>query len=176
MGCGGWRGLLDCWTDDMTHVTSAQLNMHDALTIRPASDSEVDWCAALMARSDPWLTYKCSVQWSINVLRWPGSSLFVADAGKPVGFILLHPKGFLGSPYIASVVAVEEFRGRRISSRMLAFAEGVFAGGRHVYLCVSSFNSRALALYERHGYVKVGELPDFIAEGYSELLLCKRLG
>jgi len=149
--------------------------MQDALTIRPALDSEVDWCAELMARNDPWLTYQCSVQWSMNVLRWPGSSLFVADAGKPVGFILLHPKGFLGSPYIAAIVVVEDYRGSRIGSRMLAFAEGVFTGSRHVYLCVSSFNPRALALYERHGYVKVGELPDFIADGYSECLLCKRL-
>ena len=149
--------------------------MYDALTIRAASDSEVDWCAELMAANDPWLTYKCTVQWSMNVLRWPGSSLFVADAGKPLGFILLHPKGFLGSPYIAAIVVVEDFRGSRIGSRMLAFAEGVFTGSRHAYLCVSSFNPRALALYERHGYVKVGELPDFIADGYSEFLLCKRL-
>lgn len=63
-----------------------------------------------------------------------------------------------------------------IGSRLLSFAESTFAGSRHVYLCVSSFNPRALALYERHGYVKVGDLPDFIADGYSEFLLCKRLG
>ncbi|MGB8062223.1 MAG: GNAT family N-acetyltransferase [Candidatus Sulfotelmatobacter sp.] len=157
-------------------MTNPQLTTTlDAATIRPASDSEIDWCAELMASNDPWLTYQCSVQWSMNVLRWPGSSLFVADTGKPVGLMLLHPKGFLGSPYIAAIVVVEDFRGRRIGSRMLAFAEGVFTGSRHAYLCVSSFNPRALALYERHGYVKVGELPDFIAEGYAEFLLCKRL-
>jgi len=150
--------------------------MHVAVTIRPASDPEIGWCAELMAASDPWLTYKCSVQWSTNVLRWPGSSLFVADTDKPVGFVLLHPRGFLGSPYIAAVVVMKEFRGAGIGSRMLAFAEEMFAESRHVFLCVSSFNPKALALYERHGYVKVGELPDFIADGYSEFLLCKRLG
>ncbi len=31
------------------------------------------------------------------------------------------------------------------------------------------------SLYERHGYVKVGDLPDFIADRHSELLLYKRL-
>ena len=149
--------------------------MHEALAIRPADDSEIDWCAELMAATDPWLTYKCSVQWSMNVLRWPGSSLFVAEAEKPIGFILLHPKGFLGSPYVAAVVVTKECRGVGIGSRMLVFAEEIFAGSRHLYLCVSSFNSRAMALYERHGYVEVGELPDFIADGYSEFLLCKRL-
>ena len=128
-----------------------------------------------MAASDPWLTYKCSVQWSINVLRWPGSSLFVADADKPVGFILLHPKGFLGSPYIAAVVVTKEFRDAGVGSRMLAFAAEIFAESRHVHLCVSSFNPRALGLYARLGYVKVGDLPDSIADGYSEFLLYKRL-
>ncbi len=149
--------------------------MYVALTFRPALDAEVDWCAQLMAANDPWLTYKCSVQWSMNVLKWPGSSLFIADAGKPVGFILLHPRGFLGSPYIAAVVVTKEFRGAGIGSGMLTFAEGIFAGSRHAFLCVSSFNPRALALYQRHGYVKVGDLPNFIADGYSEFLLCKRL-
>ena len=157
-------------------VKNAELNMHETLTIRPANDSEIGWCAELMAATDPWLTYKCSVEWSTNVLRWPGSALFIADAGKPVGFMLLHSKGFLGAPYIAAVVVIKEFRSAGIGSRMLAFAEKLFAGSRHVFLCVSSFNPRALSLYERHGYAKVGDLPDFIADGYSEFLLCKRLG
>ena len=149
--------------------------MQDRLTIRPANDCEVGWCAELMAANDPWLTYKFSLQWSLNVLRWPGSSLFIADRTQHVAFILLHPKGFLGSPYIAAIVVRNEFRDAGIGSRLLAFAEERFAESRHVFLCVSSFNARALALYERHGYVKVGELPDFIADGYSEFLLYKRL-
>lgn len=69
----------------------------------------------------------------------------------------------------------EQFRTRGIGSGMLRFSETVFAQERNVYLCVSSFNSRAFALYQRHGFEKVGELPDFIADGYSELVMCKRL-
>lgn len=148
---------------------------NDAVAIRLAASTEVDWCAEQMAGTDPWRTYRCSISWCQNVLKWPGSFLFVADAGKPVGFILLHPKGFLGSPYVAAVVVAEEFRAKKIGSEMLLFAETVFAQCRHVYLCVSSFNSRAFALYERLGYVRVGELPDFIADGFSEFLMCKRL-
>lgn len=81
----------------------------------------------------------------------------------------------MGEPYIAAVVVAEEFRSKGIGSRMLEFAEQAFAEARHTYLCVSSFNSRVLPLYRRHGYVKVGELPDLIADGFSELLMCKRL-
>ena len=115
------------------------------------------------ARStDPWRAYKCSRSWCTTVLKWPGSSLFLADAGIPVGFLLLHPKGFLGSPYIAAVVIAEAFRGRGIGGEMLRFAETIFEQERHIYLCVSSFNSRAFALCQRHAFARVGELPDFI--------------
>jgi len=138
-------------------------------------EPEVDWCAQLMAANDPWLTYKCSVPWCRRVLNWPGSSLYVAATEETVGFILLHQKGFLGSPYIAAVVVSEDFRGAGIGGRMLESAEQAFAEARHAFLCVSSFNSRALPFYQRHGYVKIGELPDFIADGFSEFMMCKRL-
>lgn len=145
------------------------------VTIRPADESEIDWCAHLMACNDPWLTYRCSVEWSRNVLNWPGSSLYVAVAEEAIGFILLHHRGFLGSPYIAAVVVAEEYRGNGIGGRMLKFAEQAFSGARHAYLCVSSFNCRALQLYQRHRYLKIGELPDFIADGVSEFLMGKEL-
>jgi [ribosomal protein S18]-alanine N-acetyltransferase len=45
----------------------------------------------------------------------------------------------------------------------------------HFFLCVSSFNARARAFYERHGYAKVGELPDYLIDGASEILMHKRL-
>jgi ribosomal protein S18 acetylase RimI-like enzyme len=145
------------------------------LDIRHAVEAETGWCAELMAASDPWLTYRSSAQWSLNVLGWPGASLFIATVDQPVGFILLHPKGFLGSPYIAALVITEEFRGRGLGTELVGFAERFLSGSRHCFLCVSSFNSRALALYTRLGYAKIGDLPDFIVDGYSEFLLCKRL-
>jgi ribosomal protein S18 acetylase RimI-like enzyme len=149
--------------------------MTPSVVIRPAEDFEFDWCAQLMAGNDPWLTYKCPVDWCRNVLNWPGSSLYIADAGQASGFILLHRRGFLGSPYIAAVAVAEELRGNGIGGAMLDFAERAFSGTRHVFLCVSSFNPRAQQLYERHGYGKMGELQDFIADGFTEFLMCKRL-
>jgi ribosomal protein S18 acetylase RimI-like enzyme len=95
---------------------------------------------------------------------------------EPLGFLLFHSKGFLGNPYIAAICVDPQHRGRGIGSRMLSFAEERFAGGRFVYLCVSSFNTTASALYERYGYSKMAELPDFIADGYCEVLMRKRLG
>jgi len=44
-----------------------------------------------------------------------------------------------------------------------------------MFLGVSSFNMRAQQLYQRRGYRKVGEFPDYVIAGASEILMHKRL-
>ena len=147
-----------------------------SLAITPAQEPEFEWCAQLMAGSEPWITLRREIQQCRASLRRPGGELFVArEAGQPVGFILIDPYGCAGSPYIASVAVAESARGEGIGSELLAFAERQAAGRRFIFLCVSSFNHRAQELYDRLGYLRVGEIPNFIIEGHSELLLCKRL-
>jgi len=148
--------------------------MPEAIQISVARESDRPWCAQQMANTDPWLTYGFSAETCARILQWPGSTLFVATIRDPVGFLLLHPKGFLGCPYIAVVAVPAVWRSRGIGTQLLRFAEAQFSGSRHVYLCVSSFNPRALHLYEKCGYLRVGELSDFIADGHSELLMQKR--
>ena len=143
--------------------------------ISVASEFEREWCAQTMAGNDPWLKYGFSSDTCLRILQWPGGSLFVGKIKGPVGFLLLHPRGFLGCPYIAVIAVVADQRCRGIGAKLLEFAEKHFSGSRHVYLCVSSFNSRARRFYERYGWAQVGELPDFITDGYSELLMQKRL-
>jgi len=146
------------------------------LTIGRAEDRDHDWCARLMAGSEPWITLRRDLDGCYAALRRPGSELFVArERGGPAGFILIHPYGCAGSPYIASVAVAEGARGRSIGTQLVAFAERRMAGRRFIFLCVSSFNRRAQELYSRLGYRRVGEIPDFIVEGHSEILLCKRL-
>lgn len=92
-----------------------------------------------------------------------------------LGFLLLHPTGVAGSPYIAAVAASEAARGHGVGSALLASAEHWIPAARHIFLCVSSFNQRARKLYERHGYAQAGEFPDYVIEGASEILMHKRL-
>jgi len=146
------------------------------LTIEPAEDNDLDWCARLMAGSEPWITLRRGLDECRAALRRPGGELFVArEHGRPAGFILIHPYGFAGSPYIASVAVAEGARGGGMGSQLVAFAERRMAARRFIFLCVSSFNRRAQELYTRLGYRRVGEIPDYIVEGHSELLLGKKL-
>jgi ribosomal protein S18 acetylase RimI-like enzyme len=147
-----------------------------SVTIERAEENDFDWCARLMAGSEPWITLRRGLDECRVALRRAGSELFVArERGHPAGFILIHPYGCVGSPYIQSVAVAEGGRGRGVGSQLLAFAERAMAARRFIFLCVSSFNRRAQELYRRLGYQRVGELPDYIVKGHSELLLCKKL-
>jgi ribosomal-protein-alanine N-acetyltransferase len=95
---------------------------------------------------------------------------------KPCGAIILDPRGLAGSPYLKSLIIAEEYRGKGAGAALLEFAENLFRPlSRHFFLCVSSFNKRAVTFYERHGYGRVGEFTDYIIEGESEILMYKRL-
>ncbi len=149
----------------------------DPVLISAASETEKEWAAGVMAGSEPWITLGRSRESCLEICRRPEYQVFVARQGEQLcGFVALVRRGVAGSPYIASIAVAEEFRGGGIGSRLLEFSEDLFrATARHIFLCVSSFNPRARALYERCGYEPIGEFRDYIIDGASEILMHKRL-
>lgn len=86
--------------------------MPQPISIRPARKSDREWCARLMASSEPWTTLKRGLRESRAALRRPGAQLFVARAGgRRVGFILVDSYGLAGAPYIPSVAVEASERG-----------------------------------------------------------------
>ena len=80
-------------------------------------------------------------------------------------------------PGARTVAVREDWRGRGLGSALIAFAEArILPETPDVFLCVSSFNHRARALYERLGYEVIGELRDYIVQGHAEWLLRKTVG
>ena len=149
----------------------------DGAEIAEATIEERLWCARLMASSEPWITLGRGYEACRAASGDPACLVLVARrGGEPCGFLRLHPRGVAGSPYVASVAVTEKARGFGIGTALLDAAEARFPSARYIFLCVSSFNVRARALYERHGYRLVGELPDYVVDGFSELLMGKRLG
>jgi ribosomal protein S18 acetylase RimI-like enzyme len=147
-----------------------------SVLIAPAAAGEAEWCARLMAGTEPWMTLRRDLPGCRDALARPGTDLFVAHlGGQPVGFVLVAPHGLAASPYIASIGVAADARGRGIGSELLRFVESHFAGRGHLFLLVSSFNDRAYRLYSRHGYDRIGELNDYIVAGSSEIILHKRL-
>ena len=152
------------------------MSSSDDLRIEAARAGDDEWCARVMAATDPWLTLGRDLTRCLASVRRSGAELFVARRGEqPLGFILLHPTGMAGQPYVALVAVAAEARGGGIGARLLAFAEAHYAEAKHIFLCVTNINTGARRLYERVGYRKVGEIPDLSGPGYSELIMHKRL-
>ena len=68
-------------------------------------------------------------------------------------------------------------RGKGVGRKLLAYCEEkVSAYSPNLFICVSEFNSGALKLYLDFGFKKIGDIPDFVREGYTEYLLRKTRG
>ena len=152
----------------------------ETVTLRPlAGEDDAAACARIMAGSEPWITLGRGVDASLAMLRDASREVHVAVSGTParvVGFLILNMRGaFVG--YIQTIAVSDDWRGRGLGTALIAFAEArIFRDTPNVFLCVSEFNGRARALYERLGYEVVGELRDYIVRGHSEWLLRKTIG
>lgn len=130
-----------------------------------------------MCSSEPWITLRRGFTEAVGIFENPMYEVYVAvdDAGL-AGFIVLNLRGdFAG--YIKSICIAPGRRGSGMGSKLIGFAEErIFREHPNVFLLTSSFNPRARALYERLGYRVIGEIPDYIVAGHSEILMRKTTG
>lgn len=109
--------------------------------------------------------------------------LLVAEApgGELVGFarVLLGGGGagqFGRGGYLKLIALRPGHEGRGIGPLLLAAVEGAVAErSPDLFLLTSDFNHGAQRFYARAGYLRVGELPDFVRPGITEVIYWKRL-
>lgn len=111
----------------------------------------------------------------IGVLTFPGVIRFKAVNSKQmVGFIAGDVRRMEGVAWIATVAVLPEYRGRGIGSALLKACEEKITVNR-VRLCVRMSNDVAIRLYDKFGYVKVGEWTRYYQDGESALVMEKKL-
>jgi [ribosomal protein S18]-alanine N-acetyltransferase len=149
----------------------------DKPEITPATPEEREWAANLLFNTDPWVTLGIPLERCRMNCNNPDFQVYIPHIeSKPCGVLILDKRGVLGCPYIKSIAIAKEFRSMKIGDSLMEFAENLYRGeSKYMFLCVSSFNTRARAFYERRGYNAVGEIKDFVVEGKSEILMHKRI-
>ncbi len=139
--------------------------------------NDIHTCARIMFSSEPWITLKRDFEQSLAAIQNPDAEKYMVKIdGQIAGFAIIKMKGsFVG--YIQSIVFAETYRGKGLGTEMIKYLEKrIFSETPNVFICTSSFNPRALKLYQRLGYEKVGKLKDYIVKGHSEILLRKTIG
>lgn len=144
---------------------------------RLQGEADAGACAYIMSTSEPWVTLGRTFDICLARVTDPERETWVACDGHDVlGFIVLSMQGpFIG--YVQTVAIRADQRGRGLGSRLLGFAEErILRETPNVFLCVSSFNPLAFALYERLGYERIGDLRDYVVSGHAEILMRKSTG
>jgi ribosomal protein S18 acetylase RimI-like enzyme len=152
------------------------------MTIRPLRDADVEACAALLQRIPLWARYRITPEAARAVfaraLDGASCALVAEDAGRVIGFVEYTLRGTFGhSGYVRAVGVAPEAQGRGVGTRLMdAAEEAIFRSGPNVFLLVAAFNAGAQRFYERRGYRRIGEIPDYVMPGITEILYRKTLG
>jgi GNAT superfamily N-acetyltransferase len=107
-----------------------------------------------------------------------GDGLLVHDDGAgPMGLAWFLPAGtFAMGGYLKLLAVARAASQQGRGSRLLeAFEDQTRPHSGHAFLLCSDFNTEAQHFYQRHGYVRVGELPALVLPGVSEVVFWKRL-
>jgi ribosomal protein S18 acetylase RimI-like enzyme len=141
--------------------------------------SHIRACGEIVSNSDPWkrLNERIDFRAALSGGRMHMQAYVCLAGTDPVGFVLFTPEPvFARGGYLKAIGVAPAFRGKGVGSMLLSFAEQVTASrAQNFFLCVSSFNRRAMAFYKSCGYCKVGSLRDLIVPGASEHIFWKRL-
>jgi ribosomal protein S18 acetylase RimI-like enzyme len=152
------------------------------MTIRPLRGTDVDACAALMLATPLWIEYRVTPARARDIFAdaTGGSSqgLVAEDGGRVIGFVVYRLQGtFVHSGYILDVGVGADAQNQGVGTRLMDAAEtDIFGHGPNVFLLVSASNTGAQRFYERRGYRRIGEIPDYIQRGTTEVLYRKTLG
>ena len=148
------------------------------LKMRETKDPEVfAECARLMLQSDPWITLGLPYEYCIKAFEGGFREVFLAECENELaGFVIMQTQGtFKG--YIQTIFTKTSWRSMGLGKELIQFCEDrILKYSPNVFICVSSFNAGAIRLYEELGYVRVGELKDFLKNGFAELLYRKTKG
>jgi ribosomal-protein-alanine N-acetyltransferase len=140
-------------------------------------DEERNIVAEMIANSEPWITLGVTFEQCLKTIHDPEYIIFIARINNlPAGAIVAHHRGVASSPYLKSVFVAKEYRSMGVGGKLMVYVENYFRKeARHIFLCVSSFNFKAIEFYKQIGYNQVGEFKDFVIDGASELLMYKQL-
>ena len=153
------------------------------VTIRPLLEADVDACAAIMLATPLLARYGVTTAAAArgalaDVFAGPCRGLVAEEAGRIIGFAVYSLRGtFAHSGYVRTIAVAPDAQHRGAGRRLMDAVEAaIFDQGPNVFLLTSAWNAEAQRFYERRGYRRIGEIPDYVRNGITEVLYRKTLG
>ncbi|HRY07000.1 MAG TPA: GNAT family N-acetyltransferase [Hyphomicrobiaceae bacterium] len=150
-----------------------------ALLSKPLPPDLTQAMASAIAGMSPWKRYGFTPDALISYCA-------PADDKAPRYLVTRHNEilglfalklGWMFGSYLNILAVLPGCHGRGIGSAVLRWTEerARACGERNQFVTTSAFNTRALALYQRHGYEPIATMPGLISDAESEILLRKCL-
>jgi ribosomal-protein-alanine N-acetyltransferase len=152
-------------------------NLEKVTITQTADPKDFAVCARMMSETDPWITLQMNYEQCLMAFDGSYREIYIINVEKVIaGFVILQTCGTF-SGYIQTICIGEDYRGKGLGRKLLLFCEErILKFSPNVFICVSSFNKGAIKLYYDFGFKLIGEMNNFVREGFSELLLRKTVG
>jgi ribosomal protein S18 acetylase RimI-like enzyme len=147
-------------------------------TLQPIDAAAAANLAGALAAIDPWARLGIGSASLLAGLTRDDPHLCrraIVVGSANAGVVVVRNPWLFG-PYLNLLAVLPAYQRHGIGAAVLRWMEQEVRGqAGNLWLCASAFNSAALAFYERHGFDRIGDLPDLIVPGLSEVLMRKRL-
>jgi ribosomal protein S18 acetylase RimI-like enzyme len=148
-------------------------------TLEPLTAASADKLGDALAAIPPWSTIGWPADRIARSLQreLPSVRRYEVLATGELAGVMTIQDPFLHGPYLQLFAILPAFQGHKLGWNLLQWmeAEALRAEARQLWLCVSTFNGRARALYERFGFEAVAVLDKLASDTSDELLMRKRL-
>jgi diamine N-acetyltransferase len=135
--------------------------------------------APAFAEMDPWarLGFTAAALTHYFALPEPGAPRYAVRVGDAMAGAAGFRTAWMRGPYVQFLGLLEPYQGHSLGPLVLAWfeAQARARGERNLWVAASDFNTSAIGFYERHGFRRAAIFEDLIIDGYSEILLRKRL-
>jgi diamine N-acetyltransferase len=148
------------------------------VTLRAVTAADAALLGPGLAAIDPWrrANYPHAALTGYLTRLDPAANRFAIDADGALAGVISVREPWLRGPYLELLGLLPPAQGRGIGAAVMGwFEEQAPGSASSLWVLCSDFNAGALAFYERHGFRRVTALEGLVGEGFTEILLRRKL-
>ncbi len=158
----------------MNHLTKAQT---PAFELHAIDGALAEYLGYALVAIEPWsvIAYPASRMTAFLAADAPGLKRFAVMVEETPAGVVAVRRPWLYGPYLQLLAVLPPYQGGGLGGRLLGwFEEQAAPPDRWLWLCCSTFNTRAAGFYQAHGYETAATFSDLLMDGMNEYLMCKR--
>ena len=147
-------------------------------SLEPVDAASARTLGTELAGIDPWRTLGIGADELSDFLLHedPHSFRKVIRCEDAIAGVVAVRSPWLFGPYLNLLAILSPHQATGVGSAVIQWmADQAQGSATNLWVCVSEFNTRALAFYKRNGFELTADLPDLVRPGFAELLLRKQL-